>query len=252
LTHSSTISSRAEPATRQVFATTHWSVVLTAVSGDSGGGPAALARLCQSYWYPLYAHARRRGCSPHDAQDLTQEFFAQLLGRKSFATADPSRGRFRSFLLTAMNNFLVSEWKKARAQKRGGGETLLSLDLAAAEQRFDLEPAGRDAPDKAFDKQWALSLLEEVLNRLEKEYRRDGKGELFAALKQTLMGASASQPYAQLAANLGLGEGAVKVAVHRLRKRYRELIRAEIANTVASPDEVNDEMRHLLATLTQP
>jgi RNA polymerase sigma-70 factor (ECF subfamily) len=247
----STLSSRHEAATRQVFATTHWSVVLTAGRSDTAGGREALARLCQSYWYPLYAHARRRGCPPHDAQDLTQEFFAQLLERQSFAGADPSRGRFRSFLLTAMNNFLVTEWKKARAQKRGGGESLLSLDLAAAEQRFDLEPAARDTPDKAFDKQWALTLLEEVLNLLEKEYRRDGKADLFVALKQTLMGARESQPYAQLAAELGVSESAVKVAVHRLRKRYRELIRAEIAHTVASPDEVNDEMRHLLATLTQ-
>ena len=250
-TPSSTLSSRQEPATRQVFATTHWSVVLTAGRHDTARGHEALARLCQSYWYPLYAHARRRGLSPHDAQDLTQEFFAQLLERQSFAAADPSRGRFRSFLLTAMNHFLVTEWKKARAQKRGGGEALLSLDLAAAEQRFDLEPSGGEAPDHAFDKRWALTLLEEVLNLLEKEYRREGKAALFAALKQTLTGATESQPYAQLAAGLGLSESAVKVAVHRLRKRYRELIRAEIAHTVASADQVNDEMRHLLATLTQ-
>ena len=172
--------------------------------------------------YPLYVYARRRGNSPEDAQDLTQEFFAQLLEGRVLAAADWDRGRFRSFLLAAMNHFLTDEWKKARAKKRGGGCQMLSLDWAAAEERFDLEPADDSAPDKLFEKHWALALLGEVLNRLESEYQQEGKAGLFAALKQTLERAAASRSlYAELAAELGMNESAVKVAVHRLRKRYR-------------------------------
>jgi len=236
-------------ARQPAFITTHWSVVLAAGRNDTTRARAALARLCQTYWYPLYAYARRRGNPPHDAQDLTQEFFARLLERHSLAAANPSCGRFRSFLLTAMNHFLVNEWNKARAEKRGGGIPALSLDLAAAEERFDLEPADQATPDKIFDRQWALTLLNEVLNRLEADYQREGKIELFAALKQTLTGPRESQPYAQLAAKLGLTEGAVKVAVHRLRKRYRELIRAEIAHTLDQTQDIEEEMRHLFSAL---
>jgi RNA polymerase sigma-70 factor (ECF subfamily) len=233
------------------FVTTHWSVVLTAGRSDTTRARDALGKLCQTYWYPLYAYARRRGYSAHDSQDLTQEFFARLLERQSLSRANPERGRFRSFILTAMNHFLASEWHKARAKKRGGGGQVLSLDLAAAEERFDLEPAGHSAPDKFFEKQWALTLLNEVLNRLEDEYRREGKTDLFAALKQTLMGARESQPYADLAAKLAMNEGAIKVAVHRLRKRYRELIRAEIAHTLDHPQDIEEEMRHLFSALTE-
>lgn len=227
------------------FATTHWSVVLAAGRQDTARAHLALEKLCQSYWYPLYAYVRRRGQSAHDAQDLTQAFFARLLERQSLAGADPERGRFRSFLLGAMNHFLADEWAKLRTQKRGGGQAILSLDLAAAEERFDLEPADQTSPDRAFDRAWATALLEKVLRDLEEEFRREGKAALFHALKQTLAGARESQPYAELAAQLGLNEGAVKTAVHRLRKRYRQLIEAEITHTVASPDEVADEMRHL-------
>ncbi len=237
-------------APQPAFVTTHWSVVLTAGRSDTTRARDALGKLCQTYWFPLYAYARRRGYSAPDSQDLTQEFFAQLLERQSLARANPERGRFRSFILTAMNHFLASEWHKARAKKRGGGGLLLSLDLAAAEERFDLEPAGHSAPDKFFEKQWALTLLNEVLNRLEDEYRRESKGALFAALKQTLMGARESQPYAELAAKLAMNEGAIKVAVHRLRKRYRELIRAEIAHTLDRPQDIDEEMRHLFSALT--
>jgi RNA polymerase sigma-70 factor (ECF subfamily) len=179
-------------ARQLAFVTTHWSVVLTAGGSDTTRARDTLARLCQTYWYPLYAYIRRRGHSPHDAQDLTQAFFAQLLERQSLAAADPERGRFRSFLLGAMNHFLVNEWQKAHAQKRGGGSQTLSLDLAAAEERFDLEPADNSTPDRVFEKQWAMTLLGEVLNRLDAEYRREGKGGLFAALKQTLMGSRES------------------------------------------------------------
>jgi RNA polymerase sigma factor (sigma-70 family) len=231
------------------FVTTHWSVVLVAGRTDSTRAQSALARLCQTYWYPLYAYVRRRGHSAQDAQDLTQEFFARLLECHTIANADPNRGRFRSFLLSAMNHFLAHEWDKLRAQKRGGGYQILSLDLARAEERYDLEPADNSSPDKLFDKHWAGALLEEVLNQLEAEYQQAGKAGLFAALKQTLTGTHESQPYAVLATRLGMNETAVKVAVHRLRKRYRELLRVEIANVVADPEQAEDELRHLFTAL---
>lgn len=227
------------------FVTTHWSVVLKAGHSDATRARDALAKLCQTYWYPLYAYVRRRGHSPHDAQDLTQTFFERLLEANSLANASREKGRFRSFLLGAMNHFLAHEWAKARTQKRGGGQPVLSLDLAAAEQRFDLEPAIDAAPDVAFDRQWATALLNEVLDRLEAEYRRDGKAALFETLKQTLAGPRESQPYADVAARLGMNEGAVKTAVHRLRRRYRELLQAEIANTLNSSDDVKEELNYL-------
>lgn len=232
-----------------MFVTTKWSVVRAAGRSDTTTARAALEKLCRTYWYPLYAYVRRRGHSPEDAQDLTQEFFARLLEGQSLATADPELGRFRSFLLTVMNHFLTDEWKKAKAKKRGGGCEVLSLDWAAAEERFDLEPADNSAPDKVFEKQWALALLAEVLNRLETEYQQQGKTGLFAALKQTLMGSRESQPYADLAASLSMNESAVKVAVHRLRKRYRELIREEIAGTLDCTQDIDQEMRHLFRSL---
>ena len=232
------------------FVTTRWSVVRAAGGSDTTSARAALEKLCRTYWYPLYAYVRRRGHSPEDAQDLTQEFFARLLEGQSLAGADPELGRFRSFLLTCMNHFLTDEWKKAKAKKRGGGREMLSLDWAAAEERFDLEPADNSAPDRIFEKQWALALLAEVLNRLEMEYQQEGKTELFAALKQTLMGSRESQPYAELAASLGMNESAVKVAVHRLRKRYRELIREEIAGTLDRTQDIEQEMRHLFRALS--
>jgi len=235
---------------RAVFATTHWSVVLSATRRDTTRARAALARLCQTYWYPLYAYVRRRGYPVHDAQDLTQAFFAQLLERHSLASADPDRGRFRSFILAAMNHFLASEWKKGIAQKRGGGCEKLSLDWAAAEQRYDLEPATHVAPDTLFEKQWALTLLSAVTGRLEREYQADGKAALFAAIKHTLLGLRDSQPYAGIAAALDMNESALKVAVHRLRKRYRELIQAEIADTLFDPQAVEGEMRYLFRVLS--
>ena len=228
-----------------VFATTHWSMVLKAGQADTTHAREALAKLCQNYWYPLYAYVRRRGYSAHDAQDLTQAFFLCLLERQSLANADPNRGRFRSFMLGAMNHFLAAEWAKMQTQKRGQGRPPLSLDLAAAEQRFDLEPADNATPDKAFDRQWATALLNVVLDKLENEYRREDKIELFSVLKQALAGKRESQPYIQIARQLGMNEGAVRVAVHRLRRRYRELLKAEIAHTVGSPEEAKDELNHL-------
>jgi RNA polymerase sigma factor (sigma-70 family) len=239
----------AEPPRRAGFADTRWSVVLRAGRNDTPRARAALADLCRNYWFPLYAHVRRRGHSAHDAQDLTQAFFARLLEHDTLAGADPQRGRFRSFLLASLNHFLADAWDRTRAQKRGGDREIVPLDLDRAEERFATHPAVGLSPDQAFDRQWALALLETVLGRLEAEWTREGKAGSFAALKQTLTGARGEQPYATLAAELGQTEGAVKVAVHRLRRRYRELLQAEIADTVASHDEEKDEMTTLLRAL---
>jgi RNA polymerase sigma-70 factor (ECF subfamily) len=226
--------------------TTHWSVVLAAARNDTTGGRQALEKLCRTYWYPLYVYVRRRGRSPEDAKDLTQDFFARLLQAHSLSHAQPGAGKFRSFLLGAMNHCLADAAARMHAQKRGSGCVPISLDMAAAEQRFELEAADTITPDRAFDQHWATALLSEVLGRVQTEYEREGKGELFARLKQTLVGTRESHPYTDLASELGLNEGAVRTAVHRLRRRYREFIRDEIANTVASPDEVEEEMRYLL------
>lgn len=238
------------PAVRQArFATTRWSIVLRAARPEAAGAGEALARLCHTYWFPLYAEVRRRGFNAHDAQDLTQGFFARLLERDLIARADPARGRFRSFVLTALKHFIADEREHARAQKRGGGQVPVSFDAEAAEKRFHAEPADEAAPDTAFDRQWALVLLGEVLARLEREYRDAGKARHFAILKPALTGARDAQPYAQLAAELGATEGAVKIAVHRLRRRYRELLEAEIAQTVASPEDAAAELNDLFRAL---
>lgn len=234
---------------RSVFATTRWTVVLAAGQSDTAHARAALEKLCQAYWYPLYAYVRRRGYSPEDAQDLTQEFFARLLERRWIERADRQRGKFRSFLLTALNHFLADEWNKARAQKRGGGASLLPLQLDAAETRYGLEPADHATPEQSYERRWALALLEEVLHRLAQEYQQEGRAALFAALNPCLVGERTKQPYAELADRLGVSEGTVKSCVHRLRQRYRQLLREEIANTVAGPDEVDGELHHLFAVL---
>ncbi len=235
---------------RPQFLTTHWSVVLSASDPASPGAAEALEKLCRTYWYPLYAHVRRRGKSPADAQDLTQAFFEALLARQWLGRADHSRGRFRTFLLTALERFLANEWDKVRALKRGGSVQFVPLDWAVAENRYGAEPVDPSTPEQAFERRWAVTLLDEVVQRLEQEQREQGKAELFAALKSCLVLDPASVSYGQLAPSLGLSEGAVKVAVHRLRQRYRELLRAEIANTVASADEVDAEMRHLFNVLS--
>jgi RNA polymerase sigma-70 factor (ECF subfamily) len=232
-----------------VFATTHWSVVLTAGRTDTTRAQDALAKLCSTYWYPLYAYVRRRGYSAHDAQDLTQAFFAQLLERQSLASADPNRGRFRSFMLGVMNHFLANEWTRAQAQKRGGGAKLLPLQFDTAETRYGHEPADNTTPEQSYERRWAMSLLEEVLRRLATEYKQDGRAELFAELNPCLVGERATQPYAELATRLGVNEGTVKSAVHRMRQRYRQLLREEIAHTVAVPGEVDAELHHLFTVL---
>ena len=232
-----------------VFATTHWSLVLAAGDQQSPQSAEALEKLCRTYWYPLYAYARRTGHSRENAEDLTQAFFARLLEKNWVAHVDQSRGRFRSFLLLVMKRFLAVEWHKAHAQKREGSRRHLPLPLDTAETRYAREPVDTATPEQAFEKQWALTLLETVLSRLRTDYEREGKGCLFEALKPCLLGSRELQPYVELAAALHMSEGAVKVAVHRLRERYRERLKAEIANTVTSPSDVAAELRHLFRVL---
>jgi RNA polymerase sigma-70 factor (ECF subfamily) len=223
-------------------------VVLTAGRSDTTRAHDALAKLCQRYWHPLYAFVRRRGYSREDAQDLTQGFFAHLLARNAVATVHPDKGRFRSFLLASLNHFLSDEWDKARAQKRDAGKTI-SFDTESAEAWLDQLPAQILSPEQAFERRWALTLLEQVYRTLEEEHRQAGKAELFAALRMTLAGAGSAAPYAELARQLGMTEAAVKVTVHRLRQRYRALLRETIAETVNARDEVEDELRHLVRIL---
>lgn len=233
-----------------LFVTTRWSVVLAAGRNDTTRAHEALSHLCKTYWYPLYAYARRRGSSPPDAQDLTQAFFARLLEENWLIKADPQRGRFRSFLLSAMKHFMANEWNKAHAQKRGGGQTVISLHDTSAEGRYQLEPTEKATPESLFERSWALSLLENVLARLEEEYRNTGKEPLMNVIRPALTADRQAINYTEMAQTLGMAETAVRVAVHRLRQRYRQLIRAEVANTVASKEDIDAEMHHLFEVLT--
>ena len=237
-------------APREVFATTRWTVVLHARDASDTQAREALENLCRAYWYPLYAFVRRQGVSPEDAQDLTQAFFEKLIEKNFLADVQREKGRFRSFLLAALKHFLANEWDKARAQKRGGGVVHVPIDTASAETRYGLEPAHFDSPEKLFERRWAITLLDRVLERLRDEHVEAGKADLFEQLKPCLTAEKASLSYAELGARVGLSEGAVKVAVHRLRQRYRELLRAEIAETVDSPGEVEEELRHLFTALS--
>jgi RNA polymerase sigma-70 factor (ECF subfamily) len=208
---------------------------------------AALARLCELYWYPLYAFVRRQGHAPHDAQDLTQEFFARLLEKGWLSAVRQQHGRFRSWLLASVKHFLANEWDWLKAEKRGGRAQIVSIDEVTAEGRYREEPADSETAERLFDRRWATTLLDRVLARLRAEFSADGKTAHFDALKETLTGDS--RPYTEIAEELGMSEGAVKVAVHRLRERYRNLIRTEVAETVAAPGEVDAELRHLLNSL---
>jgi RNA polymerase sigma-70 factor (ECF subfamily) len=228
-----------------IFATTHWSVVLTASSPAVPEARQALEELCRAYWYPLYAYVRRRGHDAHQAQDLTQEFFTRFLASDALSSVNQEKGRFRSYLLAAMNHFLTNEWKRGQTLKRGAAITLLSLDEAVAEERYQLEPATELTPEILYERRWTLTLLDQVLPRLRDEYAAAGKGELFDQLRMYLSDAKGALSYADAAARIGLNESAARQAVHRLRKRYRELIRAEIAQTVSDPQEIDDEIRHL-------
>jgi RNA polymerase sigma factor (sigma-70 family) len=233
------------------FVSTRWTVVLSAGDPASPHAATALEALCRAYWYPLYAYVRRRGHSPPDAQDLTQEFFARLLEHNWVAHADRHKGRFRSFLLMAMKRFLAKEWEKVKAIKRGGRVRLVPLQLDTAEARYTREPADTCTPEQVFEKQWALALLDSVLNRLRKDYGQEGKGELFHTLEPCLIGRRETQPYAALASHLGMTEGAVKMAVCRLRERYRACLKEEIGHTVASAADVDEELGHLFRVLAR-
>ncbi|HTH47085.1 MAG TPA: sigma factor, partial [Candidatus Limnocylindria bacterium] len=229
------------------FRTTHWSLVLEA-GVDTDGGRHALETLCRNYWLPLYAFVRRRGFGPATAEDLTQEFFARLLAHDGFTAASRERGRFRSFLLASLKNFLANEWDRSQRLKRGAGVEFLNWDELDAEARCHLEPAGADSNDTLFDREWAEALVNGVLARLRAEVERDSGSERFEALKGFLV-TDAPASYAKIGARLGLSEAAVKSAIHRLRRRYAELLRTAVAETLDSASDVEDEIRHLFATL---
>ena len=232
------------------FDTTHWSLVVAAGHRSSADSEAAMAELCQTYWYPLYAYIRRRVTDVNEAQDLTQGFFARLLEKNDLAAAQPERGRFRAFLLTSFKNFLSNEWDKLRALKRGGGQALISLDFESGETQFCLEPSHDLTPDRLYDRQWTLTLLKRVLDRLRDESTRTGREQHFEHLKEFITGQPDEGGYADVAVRLGMTAGAAKVAAHRLRQRYRALLRSEIAQTVADPKQVDDEIRNLFATFS--
>jgi RNA polymerase sigma factor (sigma-70 family) len=237
------------PEAARQFASTRWSLVVAAGQRNLPESEAALASLCRLYWYPLYAYARRHLPNVEDAQDLTQEFFARLLERDYLRQADRQRGRFRSFLLTAFKHFLTKEQERANAQKRGGGRKLLPLDFPSGEQRYQREPSHEATAEALYERGWALTLLQQALARLREEQTGAGKERLFECLKGTLTGEDTPRPYAELAAELGMSGEAIKVTVHRLRRRYGELLRAEIAQTVTTAEEIEDELRDLFAAV---
>jgi RNA polymerase sigma factor (sigma-70 family) len=231
------------------FQTTHWSVVLAAGEPGHPSAQKALAELCRNYWYPLYAFVRRKGRPPEEAQDLTQDFFAVVLDKNYLGDADRERGRFRTFLLAAAENFLRNDWAKRQTLKRGGGISFVPFEAEAAETRYLREPVDDETPEKLFDRRWALGLLEAVMEKLRAEFSRADKKYQFEVLQVFLSGEKHPASYAEVGATLGLSEGAVRVAVHRLRARYGELLRQEIAATLANPKDVDDELRHLFAVL---
>jgi len=231
------------------FQTTHWTVVLEAVSSNQGHNGDAFAELYLSYWSPLYAYARRRGFSPAEAEDIIQDFFTRLVSKESLSGLQRDGGRFRSFLLGALNNFLANEWDRTQAQKRGGGQRPLSLNAEEGEACFGMEAPDADTPESLFEKRWAFTLLEHATNQLRVEHDRAGKRGLFDQLRGCLQGDRSGTPYATVAVQCGMSEGAVKVAVHRMRHRYGELLRENIARTVSSPSEVDEELRYLIGVV---
>jgi len=237
------------PTSSPVFATTHWTVVLTAQQEDSSRAFEALSELCRTYWYPLYAYVRRRGHNEDDAKDLSQEFFARLLEKNYLRFVAREKGKFRSFLQASMNHFLAKEWSRANCQKRGGGCVIVSLNDDTAENQYRQEPATDVTPEKLFERQWALTSLERAMTRVRQEFVDGGKAPLFDELKACISGGRNSEGYAEVAARLEISVGAVGVAVHRLRKRYGEILRDEIAQTVSSSEEVDEEIRHLFQVL---
>ena len=234
--------------TGAVFVTTHWSVVLAA-QGSSPAAEEALEKLCRTYWRPIYSFVRREGRSVEDAQDLTQGFFARLLERRDFDTVRREKGRLRSYLLVSLKNFLTNEWQRARSIKRGGGQPLVSLDEVVARERNDPEPADALTADRIYERRWALTVLERVLDQLDQEYRAAGNAALFDRFKALLADEAREISQEQIALEMGMTANAVKQAYRRFRLRYRELLRKEIAHTVAAPGDIEDELRHLIAIL---
>ena len=228
-----------------VFATTQWTVVLAAGKRSTPQSDAALEELCRTYWFPLYAYVRRRGLPKEDAEDLTQAFFARFLEKNYLEGLSAERGRFRAFLLASLKHFLANEWDKSQRQKRGGGVMPLSLDWQTADTKFQVAATNEPSPDQAFDREWAVTLLAKVIERLQVECEADGRGKVFAELKIFLTTGKDELSHADAAKVLGLDEGAVRVAVHRLRKRYRQLLRGEIAQTLADAADVDEKMRAL-------
>lgn len=238
--------SRAQP---NAFPQTRWSVVLAAKRETSVTSAAALETICKAYWHPLYAYVRRCGHSPHDAQDLTQEFFTRLLEKNWLDTADQEKGRLRSFLISALKNFMVSEWRRASAQRRGGGQLYVQMDTAFAESRLATDTASARPLEELFDRQWAITLNDLTLERLEKEFEAAGKSGEFEALKNSLMAPRGGIDYADVALRINATEGAARVAVHRMRKRFREIYREEISQTLSDAADVDAELRHLARVL---
>ena len=229
------------------FVTTHWSVVLSAQEHDPVRSREALETLCRKYWYPLYAYARRSGHSPPDAEDLTQGFFARLLEKDYLKAAAREKGRFRTFMLVALKRFLANEWARQHAAKRGGFAPIVPIDPELAECRFAAEPSHNTAPDVVFDRQWATALLERTMKQLQEEYVESGRAKLFDYLRNSLARDESALAYAEIGVQLNLTEAAVKMAAHRLRNRYREILQQQIAETVSSQEEIEDEIRHLFA-----
>ncbi len=234
-----------------LFATTHWSVVLAAGDPESPIAGAALEQLCRTYWYPLYAYVRRRGYSADDAQDLTQAFFVHLLSKDFLRGVGPEKGRFRSFLLTCLKHFLTDEWEKARTVKRGGAMPARFVEKGQAEGRYQLEPQGDMNPEALYERRWALDVLDHVLDHLRQEAAASGKTAAFDQLQGCLLGERPTETYAQLGTHLGLTEAAVKMSVHRLRERCRELLREEIAHTVTRPEEIEEEIHYLFEVVSR-
>ena len=232
-----------------VFATTHWSVVLAAGQSASKAAENALEELCRRYWYPLYAYLRRKGYSEHDAQDLTQGFFEHLIERRTLESVGREKGKFRSFLLSCLNHFLAHERERAGAQKRGGGRELISLNGEEAEQRYRLEPRDERSPERIFEHRWAMTLLDQVLAQLDREFQETGRENLFQKVRPFLVEGKGNGPYRHAADEIGMSEEAFKKAVQRMRRRYSELFRSEIAHTVATKEEVDEELRYLCGVL---
>jgi len=238
------------PADTSRFATTHWSMVLAAGSPESTRYQEALEELCRTYWFPLYAFLRRRGCDTHQAEDYIQAFFARMLEKHSLNAVDVKPGKFRSFLLASLKNFVANEIDRVQAQKRGGGRTILNLDFGNAERQYISEPSHEMSPEKLFEKSWAITVLEHAMNQLEAEFASSKKLSLFDHLRVYLTAEADVIPYREVAIQLEMTEGAVKMAVHRLRTRYRDLLREKVAQTVAAQEQIDEEIHELLAVLS--